>query len=163
MISMKRTLIVLIVILTFSCKDKEQIAFSQFSNSNIVSDYSNLFSEIQKDSLVLKIQQFESKTTNEIAIVTVDSIDNDIIKYSVDLANKMGVGKKDKNNGLLILLVKYDRKVRISTGYGTEKILTDSICQVIIDEKMIPQFKQGDFYKGIDNAIDEIIIKWISK
>jgi len=52
------------------------------------------------------------------------------------------------------------RKIRISTGYGTENILTDEICQKIIDEKIIPEFKKGNYYEGIEIGIIELIDKW---
>ncbi len=151
----------MVLILLFSCGGpKPLVATQQDSFSAIVNDFSNIFSQIQRDSLTNKILQYEKQTTNEIAIVTLDSINGNIRFYGFNLANKMGVGKKDKNNGLLILLVKNLRKVNISTGLGTEKILTDSICQEIINRKMIPEFKKGDFYKGIDAAVDDVILKW---
>jgi len=159
---MKKTVIFLmLIILIFSCEgSKPLVKAQQNSFPAIVNDYSKIFTQSQRDSLVKKILQYEKLTTNEIAIVTLDSIDGEIKFYGTNLANQIGVGKKDKDNGLLILLVKSLRKVNISTGLGTEKILTDAICQVIIDTKMIPEFKKGNFYKGIDNALDEIILKW---
>ncbi|GAA4239678.1 hypothetical protein GCM10022291_34970 [Postechiella marina] len=52
------------------------------------------------------------------------------------------------------------RKIRISTGHGTEKILTDEICKKIIDQTIIPEFKNGDYYSGIEKGITELIAKW---
>ncbi len=159
---MKHLYLAVLIVLIFSCKEKKSQVASNGNTTltNFVFDYSDMFSKNERDSLNMKIQQFELQTTNEIAIVTKDSIPNEITSYSVSLANQMGMGKEDKDNGLLILLIKYQRKVRISTGYGTEKILTDSICQSIIDNRMIPEFKQGNFYKGVDKGLDEIFIKW---
>ncbi len=160
---MKRIILVFIgIALVISCKKtKPLVIIEQNHFTAIVNDFSRIFTQSQRDSLTIKIIQFESKTTNEIAIITLDSIDGDIGVYATHLANKIGIGKKDKDNGVLILLVKPLRQVWIGTGYGTEKILTDSVCKVIIDTKMISEFKKGNFYKGIDIAVDEIILKWI--
>jgi len=157
----KISLVIFIMMIVFSCKEKKDIINSPVSGTtNNVFDYANILSITEKDSLNLKIRQFELKTTNEIAVVTKDSITENLLLYSVNLANRMGIGKKDKDNGLLILLVKNSRQVRLTTGIGTEKILTDAICQDIIDYKMIAAFKNNKFYKGFDDALDEIIIQW---
>ena len=76
------------------------------------------------------------------------------------MGNYWGVGQKDIDNGLLIVFSKPLRKVAISTGYGTEKVLTDSICKQIIESVMIPNFKNGDYFKGIDNGVDTLIEAW---
>jgi len=112
--------------------------------------------------LTRKIIDFEEKTTNEIAIITIDSLPNGTssMYHATQLANKLGVGKKDKNNGLLILISKNDQHIALATGYGTETILTDSICKKIIETTIIPKFKNGYYYKGIDVALDSIFIKW---
>ena len=86
--------------------------------------------------------------------------DEKIQMYATRLGQQLGVGKKDKNNGLLILIAPNDRQVSIATGYGTEKILTDYICKVIIDSTMIPKFKNQDYYGGVNSALDSIIAKW---
>lgn len=161
---MKKIIIFLIVISSlFSCKEQLKFATQQKHSYNFVKDYSKIFSKNQLDSLNVKLNQYEDQTTNEIVIITKDSIAEDIVLYSVNLANEIGIGKKDKNNGLLILFIKNSRQIRISTGLVTEKILADSICQNIIDKQMIPEFKKGNFYKGINDALDKIIIKWESK
>jgi len=68
--------------------------------------------------------------------------------------------KKKKNNGLLIALSKNNRELCISTGIGTRKIITDSICQNIVDFTIIPEFKNKNYYQGINNALETIIYKW---
>ncbi|HBK72197.1 MAG TPA: TPM domain-containing protein [Flavobacteriaceae bacterium] len=158
----KIILFLIVVVLVLSCKEKKILVITPQQNSftAILNDVSTIFTENERDSLINKIIQFEHKTTNEIAIVTLDSIHGDILIFATDLANKMGVGKKSKDNGLLILIVKPLRKVSIATGYGTEKKLTDAFCQEIINRKMIPYFKKDNYYKGLDAALDEIILKW---
>ena len=127
-----------------------------------VNDFSKIFDSTQVIELDKIIAKYERKTTNEIVIVTIDSIEpyNDIHLYSTDLGQNWLVGKKEKNNGLVILLCKNIGQVSISTGYGTEKILTDPICNKVIDSTMIPEFKKGNLYKGMKNGLEELITIW---
>ncbi|MEP5339638.1 MAG: TPM domain-containing protein [Algibacter sp.] len=127
-----------------------------------VSDYENIFTENQTKSLTDKILEYEQKTTREIAIVSIKSIEpyDNISKYATDLSNEWGIGKTKKDNGLLILFSKSLRKIRISTGHGTEKILTDEICKKVIDQTIIPELKNGNYYSGIEKGLAELIVKW---
>ena len=127
-----------------------------------VSDFENVFSSNQISDLTKIINDYEQKTTREIAIVTVESIEpyKNIAIYSTDLANEWKIGKAKKNNGLLILFSKNLREIRITTGYGTEKILTDEVCKKVIDETIIPEFKKGDYYSGIKEGLTALIKKW---
>lgn len=156
----------------FSCKT-EKSSSTKYSSINfkslplnhkqlVVYDLSSVFDSIEISILNKKIIDFEKTSTNQIAILTVDSISpyNNIHKYSNDVANYWGVGQKEKNNGLLIVLCNPCREVSISTGYGTEKIITDSICQKLIDSTLIPSFKRSDYFNGINNTLDSLIIKW---
>lgn len=128
----------------------------------IISDYSLLFSQDQNNTLSKKIYQYELETTNQIVIVTVDSITpyNDIQKYASDIGNYWGIGQKEKDNGLIIVLCNKQRKIGIAAGYNTEKILTDSICKWVIDSTMVPKFANGNYYKGVSDGIDSLIVKW---
>ena len=128
-----------------------------------VSDFENILNEAQKRDLTLIIENFEKKTGNEIAVVTVDSIGpyTDFMKYAVDLGSFWGIGKKDKNNGALIVVSKKLRKVRILTGLGTEKILTNEICAQIINQSMVPDFKAGNYYLGIKSGLQDLIRRWM--
>ena len=127
-----------------------------------VSDYEKIFNENQIENLTKIITEYEERTTREIAIVTINSIEpyEDISDYSSDLANEWGIGKSESDNGLLILFSKKLREIRISTGYGTEKILTDMLCKKVIDETIIPEFKKGDYYSGIEKGMTELMKKW---
>ena len=127
-----------------------------------VNDFENVFTKEQISKLENLIRDYENKTTNEISIVTINSIEpyKDISLYTTELANHWGIGKTEKNNGLIILFSNTIRSIRISTGYGTEKILTDEICKRIIDKTIIPEFKKGNHYNGIENGIKELIAKW---
>lgn len=127
-----------------------------------VSDYETIFTKEQIKELTNFIDDYEQKTTREIAIVTVKSIEpyTDIANYATDLSNEWGIGKATKKNGLLILVSKNLRKVRISTGLETEKIITDSICLTVLNETIIPEFKKDAYYKGVKNGLIELIKYW---
>ncbi|MUU79889.1 TPM domain-containing protein [Winogradskyella endarachnes] len=174
--------IILLAFLTISgCKSKQvdkikpssetpKVEFTEFDlgESDLpklkreVNDYEFIFTPEQLEKLTLIIREFEKETTNQIAVVSIDSIGKytDFDQFAIDLSNYNGVGLKEKDNGLTIVFSKNLRKIRISTGYGTEKILTDEICKKVIDETIIPEFKNGEYYNGIEKGITELIAKW---
>src|SRR5690606_25077340 len=129
---------------------------------SLVNDFSSVFTMDEKKELENLLKEFYDKTTNQIAIVTVDYIlpYNNIQDYTTDLGNFWGIGKKGKDNGLVIVLNMQNREVRIGTGFGTEKILSEAFLKTVIDDKMIPYFKENQFYKGMHLGIDEIIKNW---
>ncbi len=165
---MKKTLYILsLIILISSCKSKKEDTSNykylpQNEQQSVVYDLSNLFSTQEKDSLIKRILDYEKATTNQIAIAAFDSIPKNttVLRYATDIAHTWGIGTIETNNGLLILISKYDREMSIATGLGTEKILTDSICRKIIDKTIIPHFKEGNYYKGVNSGLDSIIVKW---
>ena len=127
-----------------------------------INDYGHVFTKAQKNELSKIVYDYSRKITRQIVVITVDRINpyNDIHKYATDLGNTWGIGTAEKDNGLIIVLCKPCRKISIATGTGTEKILTDEICKEVIDKSIIPEFKKGDFYKGIKNGTIELIKQW---
>lgn len=127
-----------------------------------VNDFEHVFTIEQLEKLTLMIREFEKNTSNQIVIVSIKSIGTytDFEKFSVDLSNYNGIGLKGINNGLTIVFSKKLRTIRISTGLGTEKNLTDDICKNIIDQTIIPEFKKGDYYSGIEKGMVELMAKW---
>lgn len=127
-----------------------------------VNDFENILSSDERTKLEEKIKAYELWTTNEITIVTIHSIKpyDNIKEFATDLSNEWGIGKREKDNGLLILVSKTLRELRISTGLGAEKILTDEVCKEVIDLIIIPEFKKDDFYSGINKGITELIARW---
>ncbi|MFD2541727.1 TPM domain-containing protein [Lacinutrix gracilariae] len=128
----------------------------------IVNDYDSIFSSSQRKELSDIILEYNVKTTRQIVVVTIDSLNpySDIQKMATDLGNYWGVGTAEKDNGLIILLCKPCQKIGIATGYGTERFLTDEICNEVIDKTIIPEFKNGEFYEGMKNGVTELIAKW---
>ncbi|WP_179343948.1 TPM domain-containing protein [Winogradskyella ursingii] len=143
------------------CKSPKNKA-TTVSFQSFVIDSSDLFSKSQRDSLTLKILDYERQTTNEIAVLIIDSLlqDQSIQVYSTNVANKLGVGKLEKDNGLIITISKYDRQIAISTGLGTEKTISDYECKEIIESIVVPHFQKRKYYEGIDRAIDSLILLW---
>ena len=102
------------------------------------------------------------KTTNEIAVVTFDSSfsnDENFDSLVIAIHNFWGIGKKNKDNGILIGISTANRKIRISNGYGIEDKLSDEETKAIIDSIVVPAFKKGDYFEGVKNAIEEIMQK----
>jgi uncharacterized protein len=127
-----------------------------------VNDFENLLSLEEVTKLENFLINYEKQTSNELVIVTTNEIINevDFDTYAVDLAKKWAVGKKHKDNGLVIVISNQLRKIRICTGNGTEKILTNEICDTILQEIILPNFQNGEIYKGIESGIKALIEKW---
>jgi len=166
----KFILIVIVLFFVTGCKtNPKQINKTEIQKTEIkselpkpfgyVSDFEDVFTSKQIENLTKILSDYESKTTNQIAIVSISEnlTDNNFDKYALDLSNYWGVGTADKNNGLTIIFSEKLRKIRISTGTGTQNILTDEMCKKIIDEIIIPEFKNEDYYSGIESGIIEII------
>ena len=124
-----------------------------------VNDFANMLAPFQKQALEEKLRHYNDSTSSAIVIVTVADLQGyDIAEVSLKYLRDWGIGVKGKNNGVLILVSKADRKARIETGYGMEGVLPDILAKQIIDERMIPFFKNNDYYAGFDNAVDAIIL-----
>jgi uncharacterized protein len=124
-----------------------------------VNDYGNFLEPFQRDALERKIRDYNDSTSSAIVIVTVPDLQGyDISELTLKYLREWGIGTKEKNNGVLILVSKEERKARIETGYGMEGVLPDITSKHIIDEVMVPNFKANDYYRGFDQTIDAIIL-----
>jgi len=122
-----------------------------------VSDYTNTLSTDFKSQLETNLKDFETKTGNEIAVAMISSLDGDTVEnYAFKLFEQWKIGKKDKDNGILLLIAKNDRKLRIEVGYGLEPLLTDGEAGEIIRNIITPEFKKGDYQTGILNGVTAI-------
>ncbi len=123
-----------------------------------VNDFGNFLEPFQKEALERKIRDYNDSTSSAIVIVTVPDLQGyDIAEVSLKYLREWGIGTKEKNNGVLILVSKAERKARIETGSGMEGVLPDILAKQIIDDRMVPYFKENDYYRGFDNAVDAII------
>lgn len=125
--------------------------------AKLVNDYTNTLSADQKQALENKLVVFDDSTSNQVSIVIINTTgDYDISDYAFKLGNTWGIGNK-VNNGVLVLVAKDDRKIFIATGYGLEGALPDITCAAIIDNEIKPNFRENDFYRGLDKGVDAII------
>jgi uncharacterized protein len=122
-----------------------------------VNDFGEMLSSDFRQSLEEDLTKFEEETQAEIAVVTVNSLEGTYIEdYAVRLFEQWGIGKKEEDNGLLILIAKEEREFRIEVGYGLEPIITDGRAGRILREQMTPSFKEGDYEQGVKLAIEKI-------
>ena len=137
------------------------LCFAQGGHPNltdIVTDNANIFTEEQLTTLRGKLYQFESETTNQVVVLTINELGNETIEhYALEVFNQNKLGQEDADNGILILFSKLDREVRIEVGYGLEPYITDAVASRIIRNTMIPRFKEENYFEGIDLATNQII------
>jgi len=125
-----------------------------------INDYVWLFTPNEIKSLDSLVSDYEKKTTVEIAVATVDSTmvkSPDFEDYSLVMMRIWGVGKKEKNNGILIVVSSDLRRMRIQNGYGIERVLSDAETKQIIDSFFIPRFKEAKYFEGTREGIIAII------
>jgi uncharacterized protein len=126
--------------------------------SGFVQDYAGMLTSQQVSDLETKLENYEKNTTNEIAVVTIPSLDGDTIEnVAQEIFTKWGIGKKGKDNGVLLIISLADRKTRIHTGYGVEGFLTDIGTSYIQSDIIRPAFRDNNYYVGINSAVDKMI------
>lgn len=124
-----------------------------------VVDQAGILTSAQKDQLSAILQQHEQKTSNQVVVAIIRSLEgHDIAEYAVGLFRYWQLGQKNKNNGILLLVAINDREIDIEVGYGLEGTLTDAISHNIIQEKITPFFKKGDYAVGIRAGVDSILL-----
>lgn len=124
----------------------------------LVNDYTNTLTQDQKQTLEQKLIAFDDSTSTQIAVVIVETTgDYDVAEYAVTLGREWGIGGKQFNNGVLLLIAKKDRKLHIATGYGVEGALPDITSKHIIEDVITPNFKGDDYYRGIYLGTDAIM------
>lgn len=130
----------------------------QSSPPKMVNDYSNALSKAENNALEKKLFGYADTSSTEITIVILDNISGqDPNLFAAQIGQKWGVGKKGKDNGLVILVALKERKMAIQNGYGLEEYLTDYNTKAIIDQYITPAFKSGNYYAGLDAGTTQII------
>ncbi len=126
--------------------------------NRFVQDFAHIIPDQEEARLEQRLEAYEMATSIEIAVVTVTSLEGETIEmYTVDLAESWGVGKKNKDNGIVFLTAPNERATRIEVGYGLEPDLTDLRSHRIIEEQIIPHFKEGKFPEGISAGVEGIL------
>ena len=122
-----------------------------------VNDFAHVISSDQAQQIENLLSDLEQKTGAEVAVVTVDTVEGgDVDGAAVDLFKAWGIGKKGKDNGVLILAAIGDRKGRIEVGYGLESLITDGQAGSILRQDIYPFFKQKDYGQGLANGAREV-------
>ncbi len=166
----KSILFCLLITLCISCEATHQMHSKSFIGQHaakadfpipigVINDFDNILSDEQETSLLRLLKDYKAETDTEIVIVTVTSLLDytGLVEYSLDLSNFWGIGKKDKENGVLIALYMKDRRVWIHNGVGVIQKLTDEEALDIINKIIVPEFKKNDFYNGFQKGIKAII------
>jgi uncharacterized protein len=123
-----------------------------------VNDTANLLSAGTVTELESLLKAHQDSTSNQVVVLTVQSLEGDDIEsYAIRVAETWKLGQKGKDNGVLFVVAKDDRKVRIEVGRGLEGDLTDAICSVIIRREILPQFKSGDYDRGVRAGVTAIL------
>lgn len=126
--------------------------------SGRVVDNAELLSPTVRNSIAAKLKAHEDATGNQIAVLTIPSLDGDSVEpYALKVFETWKLGKKGKDNGVLLLVVPKERKLRIEVGYGLEGALPDVSASRIIRNVIAPQFKAGQFDLGMDEGVAAII------
>ena len=124
-----------------------------------VNDFSNWLTSAENNLLEQQLRAMNDTTSTQIIVIIKPDIgDFDRSSYAIEIGNRWGVGQKDKNNGIVMLIVTAgsQRGVFISTGYGLEGTLTDVVSARIARDEMVPYFKEGRNYEGISRGIDAV-------
>lgn len=165
---MKRILVIAALLFSFCVNAQigKLVPSKPSASEGLVHDYANLLTHEQQASLNDKLIAYNDSTSSQIVVVTLPTLtDKSGTQYedeevALKILRDWGVGQQNKNNGIVILIVKSpdnsERKIRIEVGYGLEGAIPDITAQTIIDHRIIPHFKDGNYYRGLDEAVDDL-------
>jgi uncharacterized protein len=130
--------------------------------AKLVNDLIDVLTPSQEEALEKKLVAYDDSTSNQFVVITIADIgDYDISDFAVALGRKWGVGGKEFNNGLILVILidkeRNQRKVWIATGYGLEGAIPDITAKTIIENDIIPNFKANDIYRGLDEGTDDLM------
>ena len=123
-----------------------------------VVDAANIIPDEQEAALTAKLAALETQSQRQLVVATLPDLQGyDISDYGYQLGREWGIGDAERNDGALIIVAPNERKTRIEIGYGLEGIMTDALSSVIVNQQMLPRFREGDYAGGINAAADTII------
>ncbi len=156
---MKRLLLIFSLLISFSLfAQVEKVIPKRPDPPKLVNDLSNKLSAAQIEELERKLVAYDDSTSTQIAVVLIKSLEgNSVEDYALALGREWGVGGK-QNNGIVLLAAMEDHKIRIEVGYGLEGAIPDLTSKSIIDNDITPNFKDGNYYRGLNKAVDDIIL-----
>lgn len=123
-----------------------------------VTDAANLLSDSEVAFLTNQLKDLEERKGSQLAILTVSSTKPETIEqYSIRVVDQWKIGREDVDDGVLLIIAKNDRKLRIEVGYGLEGAIPDAYSKRIINNIIVPHFRDGDYYQGIEEGVEAII------
>lgn len=123
-----------------------------------VTDNGKFLSDFEIRELENKIIAFEDTTSTQIAVFTINSLAGENLEdYAVSIYERSRIGQENKNNGVLLMISRNDKRIRIEVGYGLEPVITDALAKRIIESILKPAFRKGNFYGGIDGAVTTLM------
>jgi uncharacterized protein len=123
-----------------------------------VVDEAQMLSPEARQRIEGKLTALEQQTTDQVVVLTIPSLDGAALEsYSLEVAQTWHLGQKGKDNGVLLLIARDDRKMRIEVGYGLEGTLTDLKSKQILDDIIRPRFQRGEFGQGVEDGVDGIL------
>ncbi|HYF23760.1 MAG TPA: TPM domain-containing protein [Caulobacteraceae bacterium] len=123
-----------------------------------VVDQAGILEPATEAELDRKLADLEARTTDQVVVATVPSLEGyEIEEYGYQLGRAWKIGQAEQNNGVILLVAPAEKRVRIEVGYGLEPVLTDALSSVIIHQKILPRFRQGDMPGGIVAGTDAVI------
>ncbi len=158
MIKLFKSMIKLVVVFSFQCVFVPAVLAQEIPQAQgRVNDFAGVISPEYREKIAQVIDRLEKATSAEIAVVTIPSIaPYDEFTYSQKLFDEWKIGKKGKDNGVLILVAVNDRRWRIHTGYGMEGILPDSVCAAISRDWLVSYLRNNNYSEGLFAAVDKI-------
>lgn len=163
----KLALLFVLFVSVFAQAQIETILPARPNPPRLVNDFANILTPEQEEALEHKVVTYDDSTSNQVAIVTLPTlidkkgVEHEDEEIALKILREWGVGNKDRNNGIVILIVKNadntERKIRIEVGYGLEGAVPDITSKNIIEHDIVPAFREENYYKGLDAATTSII------
>lgn len=123
-----------------------------------VTDLTGTLSAQQKGELESRLAAFEAKRGSQIAVLVLPTTKpEEIEQFSIRLAEAWKVGRKGVDDGVILVVAKDDRRLRIEVGYGLEGVIPDAVARRVIDERITPRFREGDFFGGIRDGVEQLV------
>lgn len=152
------SLFIFTVCITSSFAQRSDSTPSNTKIAHYVTDETGTLTSSEISSLETKLSNFDKETSTQVVVYMMSTLGGESLEEtSIEIAEKNGIGQKSKNNGVLLFIVKDDRKLRIEVGYGLEGALPDALAGQIIRKEITPYFKQGKYYEGIDAGVNAIM------
>ena len=155
---MKRTFSFLVAIFLLAGLCGEAVAQIPEHSGRLVNDFGDFLKPVEEQALERKLRAYNDSTSTQVVVLTVADLGGlDAQEFALRVGRSWGVGQQGRDNGVILLVSKAERQVRIETGYGMEGVLPDALAGRIIREVVTPAFKQSRFYSGIDAGVELIM------